>query len=342
VAVPWRGVGRYRIARVEVDIESIESEACDGYNASDLRKITTADLFFLEQSNNMSHIAILLIILSATLHAIWNFLVKRGENILLFFWWSVVFELSVFAPLIIYILPKSTVDAQAWYIILASGTLSLLFWVLLVSSYKYGDLSLVYPITRSTPIFVSILAVIFFKERLSPLGVFGILLVVVSVYIIPMNSLVFRNFIRPFSHLKSKAILFAALAALSASFHHLVDKVGTRFFNPLVYVWLVDFVGFIFLSLSIAFSEKRRFVRKEWSLNKWHAAATGILIICSYSLIVFVMRFENISYIISMRQISIVFGVILGNMILKERYGLIRFIASCLIFIGVFSIGIAE
>ena len=62
----------------------------------------------------------------------------------------------------------------------------------------------------------------------------------------------------------------------------------------------------------------------------------------SYSLIVFVMKFEKISYIMSMRQLSIVFGVILGNMVLKERYGLVRFIASCLIFLGIFCIGIAD
>lgn len=292
----------------------------------------------------MSRIAILIIILSATLHAVWNLLVKRGndKDILLFFWWSVVFELSVFVPLVIYILYDSGVDPRGWYIVLGSGILSLLYWVFMANSYKCGDLSLVYPITRSSPIFISILAFSFFEERLSLLGAFGIFLVVIGIYIIPMHSLSFRNFIRPLSHLKNKAILFAVLAALSASFHHLVDKVGTRFFNPLVYVWLIDFVGFIFLSLGIAFSEKRRFIRKEWSLNKWRAMVTGILIICSYSLIVFVMRFEKISYIISMRQISIVFGVILGNMLLKERYGLIRLIASCLIFAGVFSIGMAK
>ena len=292
----------------------------------------------------MSRIAILIIILSATLHAVWNLLVKRGndKDILLFFWWSVVFELSVFVPLVIYILYDSGIDPRGWYIVLGSGILSLLYWVFMTNSYKCGDLSLVYPITRSSPIFISILAFCFFEERLSPLGAFGIFLVVIGIYIIPMHSLSFRNFIRPLSHLKNKAILFAVLAALSATFHHLVDKVGTRFFNPLVYVWLMDFVGFIFLSLGIAFSEKRRFIRKEWSLNKWRAMVTGILIICSYSLIVFVMRFEKISYIISMRQISIVFGVILGNMLLKERYGLIRLIASCLIFAGVFSIGMAK
>lgn len=290
----------------------------------------------------MSHIAILLIILSAILHALWNFLGKRGKDTIVFFWWSTVFELLIFSPLVLYILSNSTINPCGWYIALASGVFVFFFWLFLSSSYRYGDLSLVYPIARSAPIFVAIFAVIFFKERLSPLGVVGILAVIAGVYVIPMTSLNIRNFIKPFSHLRNRAVMFAGLTALSLSINHMIDRMGTRFFNPIVYVWLISFVGFVFLTPYIAFSEKRRLIREEWSLNRWAAAATGILIMFSYSLIVFVMRFEKISYIISMRQISIVFGVILGNILLKEKYGLVRFVASCLIFFGVFCIGMAE
>jgi drug/metabolite transporter (DMT)-like permease len=290
----------------------------------------------------MSHIAILLIILSAILHAIWNYLAKGGRDIIVFFWWSLLLQLLIFAPFVLYILCNSKVDPNGWYIALASGVFVFFAWLFLAYSYKYGDLSLVYPIARSAPLFVSILAVIFFKEKLSPLGVFGILAVVLGVYIIPMRSLDIKNLLKPFSHLTGKAIMFAGLSALSLSIHRLIDKVGTRFFHPLAYVWLMQFVAFILLTLYICLSERRRLIRGEWKLNRWSALATGILVMFSYSLIVFVMRFEKISYVISMRQVSIVLGVILGNVLLKEQYGLVRFIASCLIFFGVSCIGMAE
>jgi drug/metabolite transporter (DMT)-like permease len=248
----------------------------------------------------MSHIAILLIILSAILHAIWNYLAKGGRDIIVFFWWSLLLQLLIFAPFVLYILRNSKVDPNGWYIALASGVFVFFAWLFLAYSYKYGDLSLVYPIARSAPLFVSILAVIFFKEKLSPLGVFGILTVVLGVYIIPMRSLDIKNLLKPFSHLTG------------------------------------------ILTLYICLSERRRLIRGEWKLNRWSALATGILVMFSYSLIVFVMRFEKISYVISMRQVSIVLGVILGNVLLKEQYGLVRFIASCLIFFGVSCIGMAE
>jgi len=290
----------------------------------------------------MSYIAILLIILSAIVHAVWNYLAKGGKDIVVFFWWSLIFQLVIFAPIVVYILRGSKVDPDGWYAVLASGIFVFFYWLFLAYSYEYGDLSLVYPIARSAPLFVSILAVIFFKERLSPLGVTGILAVIAGVYIIPMRSLDVQNFIKPFSHVRGKGIMFAGLTALSLSIHHVIDKVGTRFFHALAYVWLIDFVAFVFLTLFIVFSERRRFIREEWSLNRWTSFATGILAVFSYSLIVYVMRFEKISYIISMRQVSIVLGVILGNMLLKEPYGFVRFVASCIIFFGVFCIGMAN
>ena len=289
----------------------------------------------------MSHTAISFILLSAAIHAVWNLLGKRGEDTLVFFWWALVFEVLIFSPLGIYVLRTQVVDPRGWYAVLFSGGCTALFVIFLANSYKCGDLSLAYPITRSSPVFVSILAVLLFGERLSVLGGLGILLAIFGVYMIPMQSLAPGNLVRPFSHLKSHVVMFAGLTALANSVHHVIDKVGTQFFNPLVYVWLVDFVGFSFLTLWLVSSPKKRLIRREWNLNKWYAAATGALMLLSYSLIVFVMRFENVSYIITMRQVSIVFGVILGNVLLKERYGLVRFVASCVILCGVACIGVA-
>jgi drug/metabolite transporter (DMT)-like permease len=290
----------------------------------------------------MSHIAILLIILSATLHAVWNFLGKRSGDVLVFFWWSQVFSSAIFAPVALYLFRGSMIDPKGWYFAFASGVFVFLFWTLLCHAYQSGDLSLVYPIARSAPALVPILAIILFNEKLSPLGVVGVLAVVAGVYVLPMKSFDPKNAIQPFAHLKQKPVAFAALTAVCLSVDTMIDKVGTRFFHPLVYVWLINLVGFILLTPYITLSARRRVIREEWRANKWAAAAAGILIILSYSLIVFVMRFEKITYIISMRQISIVIGVFLGHALLKEKHGSVRFVASCLIFLGVFCTGLAE
>ena len=191
----------------------------------------------------MSYVAMLLIFVSAILHAGWNLLGKGGRDILVFLWLSYIFGLLVYAPLTIYILQEAIIDPQGWYFVLGAESLSALFLVFLANSYKWGDLSLVYPITRTSPILVAIFAFVLFDEQPSTLEIFGILLVMMGVFVIPMRSLAFQNFTKPFSHLKDKGMLFAGLAAFSASFHYLIDKGGTQFFNPIVYVWLTEVVS---------------------------------------------------------------------------------------------------
>jgi drug/metabolite transporter (DMT)-like permease len=65
------------------------------------------------------------------------------------------------------------------------------------------------------------------------------------------------------------------------------------------------------------------------------------MVILSYSLAIFVMRTSPVSYVVSIREVGIVFGVLLGSLILKEKYGKVRLIASIIILIGVLLITFA-
>ena len=47
---------------------------------------------------------------------------------------------------------------------------------------------------------------------------------------------------------------------------------------------------------------------------------------------------ERISYVVGLRQISVVFSVLLGVILLKERQGRQRMLSAVMIFIGVFLI----
>jgi uncharacterized membrane protein len=47
---------------------------------------------------------------------------------------------------------------------------------------------------------------------------------------------------------------------------------------------------------------------------------------------------ERVSYVVGLRQISIVFSVLLGAVVLKERHIRQRMLSAAMIFIGVFLI----
>jgi uncharacterized membrane protein len=56
-----------------------------------------------------------------------------------------------------------------WLINITSGAAEALYYVLLGAAYKHGDLSLVYPLSRASPVFVTLFAVLLPGERPSPI-----------------------------------------------------------------------------------------------------------------------------------------------------------------------------
>jgi len=142
---------------------------------------------------------------------------------------------------------------------------------------------------------------------------------------------------RSWSMLRNKGVLFAVLTALAVTTYSLIDKQGAQFFPPILYVWLENAVSLIPLSVIIVHS-KRNVIRPEWHQNKGIIIVSGFLGLLSYALIILVMQTFQVSYIVSIRQVSVVFGVILGGAILHERHLKKRLLASILIFIGLFLI----
>ena len=79
-------------------------------------------------------------------------------------------------------------------------------------------------------------------------------------------------------------------------------------------------------------------LRQEWRLNRGSILVCGVLGIFGYFLILVAFSLERVSYVVGLRQISIVFSVLLGAMVLKERHVRQRMFSALLIFIGVFLI----
>ena len=67
-----------------------------------------------------------------------------------------------------------------------------------------------------------------------------------------------------------------------------------------------------------------------------------MLSIFGYFLILVAFTMERMSYVAGLRQLSIVFAVLLGGQILKEKNKRIRIAASIIIFIGAYLIIIAD
>ena len=78
----------------------------------------------------------------------------------------------------------------------------------------------------------------------------------------------------------------------------------------------------------------------EWRRNRRNILLVALIQFLGYLLILYAMTLTKVSYIVAIRQISVVFAVLMGTAVLKEKYSFVRLVASAFIFLGVFLIGI--
>jgi len=282
----------------------------------------------------MTPIATLFIFASALLHVFWNLLAKKSNDKLAFMLWIQIPPLFLFLPVFIDNYKSYELSLISVALILLSGAIHTLYRISIGASYEKGELSLIYPIARSAPALVTIWSIIFLGERPTGLGIAGIALVVFGCYVISLKKISFRTLKAPFIALKERPYQLALVTAVLISFYYIIDKVGLIYLNPLSFKYFTQLSGLFFYLVLVLPFKKIAFLN-EWSKNKKAIVTAGTIQFASYLLLLYGMRIAPVSYAATVRQISIPIGALAGTLVLKEGYGLIRFLGSFLIFTGI-------
>ena len=292
----------------------------------------------------MSTLAIGLVLLSALFHALRSLFTKESGDKQIFLWLYSLFALLFFSPLFFFFLYRVGIDNPAAYAWCAgSGFTHFLYWLFLTNAYKEGDLSHVYPIMRSSPALVLVIAILFLGEQVSLQGVTGILLVAVGVYIINMKQISGEELLAPLISLfHDRSTQFAFLTLIAVAFYSVVDKMAVDYIHPILFAFFHLFFGMCYYTPYIIFTKNAAKIKKEWHSGPGRIILSGVIGIVGYALILFAFTIERVSYIVSLRQTSIVFAVLMGSHFLKEKHGGIRLAGALIIFAGGFLISMAE
>lgn len=249
------------------------------------------------------------------MHAVRNFLTKKAQDKQIFVWLYINWSLGFFLLPFLYLLHTSGIDSIIVIGMgIVSGFVQFLYMVFLSKSYQHGDLSHVYPIMRSAPALVLVFAIIFLKEKVDALGVLGILFIVLGVYAINMKRFTLSALFEPIeSFTREKAVQYAVLTMVTTATYSIIDKIAVSLVHPIIHMYLLTICAQILFSGYIYQTKDLVLIGKEWRLNKWSIIVAGFLEFVGYSLILIAFTFERVSYIIGLRQISIVFAVIMGG-----------------------------
>ncbi|MGD9180355.1 MAG: EamA family transporter [Desulfobacterales bacterium] len=292
----------------------------------------------------MDPLAILLVLLSAAMHALRNFFNKKALDKQAFVWWYEVFGLIFFSPLFLFTLFHEGTNTHISIVfIFLSGFVHFVYWYFLTKALEKGDLSLIYPIMRSSPALVLLFSITILGEDVSVIGVTGILLVAIGVYTINMESLASSELFRPFRAVtRDRAIQFAFLTLFSAASYTLVDKIAVGQMHPVIFAYVYPWISLSLFSGYIFKAKSSEVINLEWAMRKGSILVCGVLSIFGYFFILLAFTMERMSYVAGLRQLSIVFAVLLGGHILKEKNKKIRITSSIIIFIGAYLIAVAD
>jgi drug/metabolite transporter (DMT)-like permease len=279
-----------------------------------------------------------LVLASAATHAYWNYLLKRSGASHAIVGLSKVAEAILWIPFLALSLHSdraAIADSWGWPVVGAG--LVLLAYGLLTRAYATGEFSVVYPISRgSILLFLPPLAFLTLGERLGPLELASVAVILIGIvaahWTKPQRSA--GDTARPI--LSSAGV--ATLAGLVASAYTIWDKRAVQSLAPALYfasyTALVAVAYGAILLRSTALADLRRQGREHWRVIGQVAIFNSV----SYLLALFALRIGNATYVIALRQSSIVIGAALGVWLLHERLsptraaGIGLILSGCLLF----------
>ncbi|MBI4552122.1 MAG: EamA family transporter [Candidatus Latescibacteria bacterium] len=287
----------------------------------------------------MSLFAIALLLFSASLHALWNLLLKRSLNKQAFIWWALWCSSLTASPILF--IKGFDFPTIAWLCVAGSIVAEFFYFLTLCWGYEIGDLSHVYPLARgSGSLFIALWAFLLLGERPTVTGWLGIGLLIAGVYIVNIAS--FDDLTRPFRAFRGPVIRLALCTGVAISAYSLIDKVGMRFVHPLVYIDLLFGGVAVVLTPYMFRTVGSATLRAEWRANWPTIIGAALSSMIAYVLILYLLTFTKVSYVGAARSVSVIFGVLLGWLHLREGFGLVRTLAAVLIFGGIACLALAR
>ena len=283
----------------------------------------------------MSTFALLLIVISAIMHAFWNLLVKRSRDKTVFIWWMFIASGSLMNLALPFAGPFPPLDVRVLGLVVSGGACFVLYHLFNGRAYRSGDLSLTYPLSQTSMLWVPLWGALFLGERFTPAGLAGIALIVTGAWCVQLRALAWREMTRPLRNLGDPAVHAGLASGFIYSVGSIIDKTGVTRYDPFHFTYLLVVCMFLLMSLNLARPCYRGRILAEWRHSRTLILLSGPVMMGSFLTFRYGLKLAPVSYAVPARQVSILVGVLIGSLFLGEECGRIRFVAALLILVGV-------
>ncbi len=274
----------------------------------------------------MSLTVMILVLFAALLHASWNFIVKNTQDKHLSMS-AVVLGHTPFAVAALLFAPVPSLESLPY--ILAGAVLHVGYQLFLLDAYRIGDLTQVYPLARgSAPLMVAGVSVMMMGLHLSWIELAAVIIIGIGIMSLALvrRSDGLRN---------GRAALLAIITGVFIASYSLVDGLGARQAGTALgfYGWLSIINALIFAAIM---GVRRPGIVKRVVFQDWRLAlGGGGASFSAYAMVTWAFTVAPIPLVTALRETSIVFALLLGVFVLKERLDLLKVCATMCTILGV-------
>jgi len=263
-----------------------------------------------------------LVILSAIANAVWNALIKSaGDRVL-----TMVAIRTAGLTFGLVVLPFVDWPApESWKWLALTAAVMFAYYALLIRSYGVGDMSVVYPLARGVaPVLTTIAAFFAIGETLGPGQIVAVAMISLGIMALSLGG-----------GASGGAVGFALVTGVSVATYSFFAGLGVRTAGTVLgfqaCLEIVTGLGVLCYGVTV-----RR--AALWGYARRHGAVgllAGAVSVAGFLAYLVAARYLPLGPVTALRETSVLFGAVLGTIVLKEGFGARRVAAALLVTVGI-------
>ena len=275
-----------------------------------------------------------LLLAAALMHASWNALLKADRSDRLATFGVIMTTGTLMGVCAVPFLPW--IEPGAWKFLATSVIVHVAYYTFLLKAYSYGDLSHTYPIARGMgPLLVALVSGQLIGEHLRAQDIVGVVLLSFGLIALAIP-------LKPGSGAAKGrhglATLFAMLTGVTIAAYIIADGMGVRAAGPdfehrLAYIaWLCVLEGPWLLVFAAIMRPET--IWSHLRCNWWRGVIGGLIANTGYGIAIYALVLGPMAHVAALRETSVLFGALMGTLLLGEPFGLRRVAAAFVIVSG--------
>ncbi len=226
-------------------------------------------------------------------------------------------------PFIIVLWDKLIFNTRFFVILFIAGITGSTGFMFYMLGLKYGKLSRSVPLLNLSPIITVLIALMIVGEMPSWVGLIGILITIIGLYILNIEKVSKKNICHPFvSIFKNKGTRYMLTVTFIWGIGAAIDKSAVLASDVLTYILLAYFFNLFWMFWILLIKDRKDFltnIKQVFKYNFWGATLIGIISLCVIYFQFNAIALTYAAYVITIKRTSVILSVIAGYLFFREK-----------------------